>query len=158
MPRIEIPDGDAPESLRLMGLQPDMAGAMGGFASAIYDKSTLDKRVREAIRMRVAQLNQCVICLNTRFPEFEELGINEDFYKAVENWKDSALLDEKEKLVIEYTELFAQNHLSLDQTFFDKLKEYFSPAEIFEVTVVVAGLLANGRILQVLQVEQQCSI
>lgn len=158
MARIEIPVGDDSESIRLLKLQPAMGNAMAVLADAIYSKSGLDIRVREAIRMRIAQINQCQICLNFRFPELEAAGINESFYSAVADWKKSNLLNDSEKLGIEYAERFIFDHLNIDDTFFDRLTDSFSSKEIYEMTTTIAGLLANGRLMQVLQIEQSCAI
>lgn len=158
MARIDIPAGDDPESIRLLGLQPSMGNAMAVLADAIYSKSSLNVRVREAIRMRVAQINQCQICLQFRFPELLSAGIDEEFYEAVTNWQQSEILNASEKLGIEYAELFIQDHLRIDDAFFTKLKNKFSEIEIFEMTSTIAGLLASGRLMQVLQIEQSCAI
>ena len=106
MARIEIPAGDLAESIRLLQLQPAMGNAMAVLAEAIYEKSGLDTRLREAIRMRIAQINQCQICLNYRFPELVEAGVTEEFYAAVADWQASDLLSDQEKLVIDYAERF----------------------------------------------------
>ncbi len=158
MARIDLPEGTEDESLRLLSLQPSMGNAMAVLTEAIYSKSDLDIRVREAVRMRIAQLNQCHICLQFRFPELEKNGINEAFYKALDNWRDNPTFSEKEKWAIEYTERFILDHLSIDELFMNKLKDHFSAKETFELTYTIAGLLANGRTLQVLQVDQVCSL
>ncbi len=158
MARIELPQGTEAESIRLLMVQPDMGGAMAVLADAIYSKSNLDIRVREAIRMRIAQINQCQVCLNFRFPELVDAGIDETFYTQVESWQDSQSLKPKEKLGIQYAERFIADHLAIDDAFFDQLKTSFSNQEIYEMTVTIAGLLANGRVMQVLQVEQSCSL
>lgn len=158
MARIKLPKGDLPERYRVFGLQPAFGKALASLSEAVYEKSILDKRVREAVRMRIAQINQCHICLDYRFPELQALGIDEAFYSAVSDWLNSGLFNEREKLAIEYAEKFLQDHLSLDDEFFARLQQHFSSEEIFDLSAVVAGLMANGRILQVLQVEQACSI
>ena len=158
MARIEIPGGDLPERIRLLGLQPAMGNAMGVLAEAIYEKSGLNKRLREAIRMRIAQINQCQICLDFRFPELVEEGITEEFYGAVENWQDSNILSDKEKLVIDYAERFTTDHLKINDEFFNQLNKHFTATEVFEITSTIAGLMANGRVMQVLQVEQSCAL
>lgn len=158
MARITVPDGDLPERYRLFGLQPAMGKALAGLSQAIYGQSIIGLRVREAVRMRIAQINQCQICLAYRFPEqaeqFAALKIDEDFYAAVADWRHSSLLDDREKLAVEYAERFATQYLALDGFFFERLHLYFTDAEIFDLTAVIAGLLANGRLMQVLQVEQ----
>lgn len=158
MARINVPAGDAPESVRLFGVNADMGGAIAGLAFAIYEKSQLPKRVREAVRMRIAMINQCQICLAYRFDELADLGIDEGFYADISNWQESDRYSEQQRLAIEYAERFALDHLSLDDAFFVRLHQHFSSELIFDLSVVVAGLIANGRLLQVLQVEQSCSL
>lgn len=158
MARIKLPEGDLPESYKIVQVQPAMGNAMAVVSEAIYDKSGLDKRVREAIRMRVAQINQCHICLGFRFPELAEIGITEEFYAAVSDWKTTDLLKENEKLAVEFTELYAQDHLKIDDAMFERLKEYFNDVEIFEIVYTIGALIANGRLMQVLQLEQECKL
>lgn len=153
--RISLPPGDAPESYRLFSLQPALGKALAGLSQAIYSQTTLDLRVREAVRMRIAHINQCVLCVGFRFPDqAPAAGIDEAFYAAIPHWRDSGIFSAREKMAIEYAEKFAENHLSLDDSFFTELHQHFNDEEIFALTTVIAGLLANGRILQVLQVEQ----
>ena len=158
MARITLPEGDAPESHRLMSLQPEMGKAMADLSEAVYQKSGLNVRIREAIRMRVALLNQCQVCLRYRFPELIEAGVDEAFYAEIEQWRESTIFSSEEKLAIEYAERFIGDHLAVDDDFFDALKSVFSDVAIYEMTTTIAALLANGRILQVLQVEQACTI
>jgi alkylhydroperoxidase family enzyme len=108
--------------------------------------------------MRVAEINQCQLCLNTRFDDLQEKGINENFYQQVSVWRDSDVFNSKEKLALDYAERFAENHLSIDDAFMAMLAEHFSATEIYELTFTIAGLIANGRTLQVLQIDQHCKI
>ncbi len=163
MSRITLPSGDLPDTARLFSMNPALGKALAGLSQAIYSQTVIDLRVREAVRMRIAHINQCLLCVGFRFPQqaeqFAAAGIDEAFYDAVPSWRSSALFSEREKIALEYAERFADNHLSLDEQFFVRLHDCFSDAEIFALTTVIAGLLANGRILQVLQVEQQgCAI
>ena len=77
MARIPLPEGDLPERYRVFGLQPAFGKAMAGVSDAIYEKSLLDKRVREAVRMRIALINECQLCLGYRFPELQAVGVDE---------------------------------------------------------------------------------
>jgi len=158
MARIRIPEGEGPEAARLFNLQPDIGMALAGVSGAIYQKTRLSMREREAVRMRVALINQCPICLGFRFPELVEQGVTEAFYDEVENWQASSEFSARERLAIEYTERFMQDHLNIGDDFFEQLHEHFSDEEIFDLSGTIAGLMANGRILQVLKIDQQCSI
>ena len=61
MARIDLPDGEGLERIRMWSLQPDVGMAMGAAAKTLYTKISLDVRVREIARMRVAQINRCHI-------------------------------------------------------------------------------------------------
>ena len=61
MARINLPDGEAPEIMRVWGLRPVMGKAVADLSQAVYDGSDLPGRVREAVRMRIAQINDCHI-------------------------------------------------------------------------------------------------
>jgi alkylhydroperoxidase family enzyme len=61
MARITLPPGDYEEPYRLFMLAPEIAGPAGAFSDAVYNKSSLSIRLRELLRMRIAQINQCVV-------------------------------------------------------------------------------------------------
>ena len=61
MARINVPEGEGLERSRLWKLQPDVGKGVGITGKALYKQISLDVRVREIARMRVAQINQCHI-------------------------------------------------------------------------------------------------
>ena len=62
MARIDLPPGDDEELLRAMALAPEHARGAATFAAAVYgDSSQLPTRLRELVRMRIAQLNDCPV-------------------------------------------------------------------------------------------------
>jgi len=61
MARIDFPDGEGLERIRMWSLQPDVGMVMGAAAKTLYTKISLDVRVRDTARMRVAQINRCHI-------------------------------------------------------------------------------------------------
>ncbi|MGI9277793.1 MAG: carboxymuconolactone decarboxylase family protein [Endozoicomonas sp.] len=158
MARIDIPEGKGSEAERLFRLNAPTAMAQASVSGAIYSQKHLSMREREAIRMRIAIINQCQICLGFRFPELVEQGVTEEFYAQVEHWRDSPDLSTREKLAVEYTERFILDHLNIDDAFFERFRAHYRDEEILEMTGIIGGLLANGRMLQVLSIDQQCAI
>jgi alkylhydroperoxidase family enzyme len=59
--RIDVPEGEGGEAVQVWSLVPDLAGAVNRLTQAVYHRSTLPVRVREAARMRIAQLNDCPV-------------------------------------------------------------------------------------------------
>ena len=156
MSRLELPDGDQPEIVRVWGLRPEMGKAVQGISYAVYSQSRLPARVREAARMRIAQINDCVVCRGWRIPELAEQGVTEELYEHVDD-PDAGDYSEQERLAIEFAERFALDHRSLDDAFFVRLREHFTDPEILDLTICVGNWLAFGRLTMVLDLDEACA-
>ena len=61
MARIDVPEGEGREATRIWALAPHMGVGVGALGKAAYVDASLPIREREVARMRIAQLNECVI-------------------------------------------------------------------------------------------------
>lgn len=61
MSRLRIPEGTGSERARLWSLRPEIGAAAEHLARAIYGSMTLPLRIREAVRYRIARVNDCPI-------------------------------------------------------------------------------------------------
>ncbi|MEM7094523.1 MAG: hypothetical protein AAF567_16085 [Actinomycetota bacterium] len=59
MARIDVPKGDGQESSRIWQIAPHMGAGLAAMGKAAYEQCSLPIREREAMRMRIAQLNEC---------------------------------------------------------------------------------------------------
>jgi alkylhydroperoxidase family enzyme len=59
MARIELLPGPEDEPGRLFRRAPHVSAAAAALSAAVYDQSKLPVRLRELMRMRIAQINQC---------------------------------------------------------------------------------------------------
>lgn len=103
--------------------------------------------------MRIAQLNQCQVCLNFRADSVVVHGVTEDFYAHVASAHGDDRYSAQERLAVEYAERFALDHTNIDDAFFDRLHEQFDDAEILDLTICVATFIAFGRMMHVLGIE-----
>ena len=158
MARITLPAGDLEEPYRLFSMAPDVSAAAGAYSAAIYTKSALPIRLRELLRMRIAQLNQCQICLGARVPSLEAAGITEELLANVGNWATYPEFTDAERDALDYTSRFAGDHLSIDQALMDRLVAHYGDEMVFEITLCVAGWLALGRVNQVMDVTTSCPL
>ena len=139
--------------MQIWSLQPELGVAATRLVDAAYNKSILPVRVREAARMRIAQLNDCTVCLAFRADKVRAQGLDEDFYRAVESRADGAL-GEQERLAVEYAERFAVDHTSIDDAFVERLRASFTDPEIFDLTVCLSAFLGLGRTLRALGITE----
>jgi Uncharacterized conserved protein len=156
MARIPLPDGDQLEVVTALSLRPALAAAVGGFDAAVWN-STLDWRLHELVRMRVATINECTVCLGWRTPMAVEAGVTDEDLAAVTDPTD-ARFSPAESVALEYTARFCTESARIDDALMARLNEHFEPGEVVELTLVIAKYLAMGRFMQVLGLDQACSL
>ena len=153
MARLDIPSGEGGDAVQIWTLQPELGTAATRLVDAAYNKSILPVRVREAARMRIAQLNDCTVCLAFRADKVRAQGLDDDFYCSV-GGSDEGTLSDEERLAVEYAERFAIDHTSIDDAFIGRLRASFSDAEIFDLTVCLSAFLGLGRTLRALGITE----
>ena len=157
MARVDLPAGDDDELLRLYALSPRMGAAAGNFSAAVYSDSSLPTRVREAARIRIAELNDCPVCLDTRTTSDPD-GLTEDEYVGMSDWRTLDSLSPREAIAAEFAERFTTDHLGLDDDFWARARVVFSDAELFELAVCCASWVGLGRVTQVFEAGVSCRI
>jgi alkylhydroperoxidase family enzyme len=159
VPHIAVPEGKADPEVRVWALRPEMGMGAGALSHAIYEESILPVRERELARMRIAQINGCVICQQWRSTPGAEGAVSEDDYAHVLDWRTRDGYSERERLAVEYAELFALDHHTIDDAFYTRMRAAsFTDAEILDLTVCIGGWLALGRTLHVLGLDDACKL
>ena len=155
--RIDLPEGKEPISWVWGEAVPKIGIAASKFSGAVYEHNTLSLREFEAARIRIAQVNHCVFCLDWR-TERDGQKVEEAFYAEVEDWRETEALGERERLAAEYAERFAADHLSLDddEAFWVRMKGAYSDAEILELSMCIGSWIAFGRLNHVLGIDAAC--
>ena len=154
MARLVIPEGEGGDAVQLWSLRPEMGAAVNRLVDAAYNKSILPVGVREAARMRIAQLNDCTVCLAFRADKVKAQGLTEAFYGHVGTHDGGSTFTTQESLAMEYAERFAIDHLSIDDDFFERLRGEFSDPEILDLTICLSAFLGLGRTLRVLGITE----
>jgi AhpD family alkylhydroperoxidase len=157
MARISLPDGDGPEVLRALSLRPTFAKAVGGFDAAVWD-SSLDWRLHELVRMQVAMINECTVCLGWRTPMATEAGVTDELLAGVADYRTFPDFTETERVAIEYADRFCTDSARIDDDLMERLRAHLADDEIVELTLVIGKYLALGRFMQVLGLDQVCSL
>ena len=152
MARIPLPDGDGPEALRALALRPKMAEAVGAMELAVA-KSSLDRRLHELVRMRIALINQCTVCMdwrNTTWLDDDALLANVADYATAPGFTDA------ERVAIEYAERFSTDSANIDDDLLARLGQHLDAGEIVDLTLVIGKYVSMGRFMQVLGLDQAC--
>lgn len=152
MARIDLPDGKGLEVGRALMLAPHFVEVVVGYEKAVA-QSPLDPRLHELVRYRVATLNACTLCLNTRRPDS---GATEDELAAVHD--PGPAFSALDRDALRFTELFCTDSASIPDDLVAALEQELGTAGLIDLTLVVGKYVAMGRFLQVLGLDQSCEI
>ena len=157
MARLDIPDGDLPEIARVWELRPEMGEAVARPLASPCTRRASSRRACARPRACASRRSTAASCARGwRIPELAEQGVNEELYAHVEQWRDHPEYSEPERLAIEYAERFALDHRTIDDAFFDRLKEHFTDADILDLTICIGNWVAFGRLTMLLDLDEAC--
>src|SRR3954469_15465059 len=157
MARIDLPEGDELEVMKAFALAPALAAGAQAYDNAVWG-STLDWRLHELVRMRIAQINECTVCLGWRTPQAIEAGVTDELLAGVDRAAELDAYTDAEKVAIEYATRFATDSANIDDALIERLKQHFDSGEIVELTLVLGKYIALGRFMQVLGLDQACNL
>ncbi|NEW37491.1 carboxymuconolactone decarboxylase family protein [Nocardia cyriacigeorgica] len=153
--RIDIPEGKDPIGYVWGEMVPGIGVAASNFSLAVYSHSTLGLREFEAARLRIAQLNGCLFCLDWR-TERDGDKVEEGFLDAVAQWRTTDVFDDRTRLAAEYAERYVLDHHNLDEDFWARMSACYSQTEIVELSMSIGSWLAFGRLNHVLGLDAVC--
>lgn len=154
MARIDLPEGEGMDVAKTLALAPHFVDVVVGYEKAIA-ASPLDPRLHELVRYRVAQLNACTLCLNSRR---SASGVDDEVLLQVEEWRTSPVFTDLERLALSFTEQFCTTSSEIPDELVTALQESLGAAGVADLALVVGKYLAMGRFMQVLGLDQACSV
>jgi AhpD family alkylhydroperoxidase len=141
--------------MRYFAHRPELAKGLMAFSGQLKRHRQLDSRLVELVRLRIAFHNQCRSCMAIRYTDAVEAGLNEDLVCSLERPADAPDLTDAEKVAIRFGELFATNHLAIDDALFDELRVHFTEGQIMELAMNVSLFVGVGRLGAVLHMVEE---
>ncbi len=154
MARIDLPEGTGLDVGKALLLAPHFIDVVVGYEKAVAQTS-LDPRLHELVRYRIALLNQCTVCLDFRRPDS---GLTDDVLEQVEDHASSAAFTDLEQLALRFAELFCTDSANIPDALLQDLQRQLGPAGVADLALVVGKYLSMGRFMQVLGLDQACAI
>jgi len=129
----------------IISRQPKIAEALAALNAALRS-GTLPPRLLELVRLRIAFHNQCRSCMSVRYQSAIDDGLTEDVVCSLERPADAPDLSDAERAALKFADLFATNHLAIDDSIYDELRHHFTEDELVELGVHCAVALGVGRL------------
>lgn len=141
--------------MRMFAHTPGIAKGLAAFGGSLKMHRTLPSRLVELVRLRVAFHNQCRSCMAIRYTDAVSDGVTEDLVCELADPPSAANLTDAEQAALGFADLFANNHLAINDATFDELREHFSEPQIMELASNVAFFVGFGRLAATLAMTEE---
>ncbi len=148
VPTVDLGQGDRINLgvASIMSRLSDVAAAVGGVTAAVRETGGLPPRLMELMRLRIAFHNQCRSCMSIRYQSAIDDGLTEDAVCSLERPSEAADLTEGERAALRFADLFATNHLAIDDAVYDDLRTHFSEDQLVALGLHCGLCVGLGRL------------
>lgn len=125
---------------------PDGLQAMLGL-QAVVDKSKIDHKLLELVKIRASQLNGCAYCLDMHTKDARAIGESEMRIYVLPAWRETDFYSPRERAALAWCEaltLLPQSGAPDDV--YKEVEELFSPEEIVELTLAIVVINSWNRL------------
>ncbi len=117
--------------------------------------SPLDPALRSLVTVRVSQINWCQFCVDINAATLAKRSGSLEKVENLEQWRDSDLFDEKEKVVLEYTEAVTRSDQQVTDELMNRLKKFLDENGVVELTALIAFQNMSSKFNSALDVPAQ---
>src|SRR3954471_9085254 len=135
--------GRVPEPLTIMAHHPGILTGVGAFELATKRANRVPERLKLLGEMKAAMQVGCEWCIDIGAFLMDRHGVPAEQVHAMAEHRDSDAFDELEKLVIDYAEGMTSTPVAVSDELVAALREHLDPAQLVELTSVIA--LENYR-------------
>ncbi|NRG43648.1 carboxymuconolactone decarboxylase family protein [Bacillus sp. CRN 9] len=110
-------------------------------------KSSIDRKVRELIKIRASQINGCAFCINMHTADAKKMGETEQRLYCISAWRECTFYSEDEKVALELTEhitLIPEKRVPDD--LYERVREHFGEKEYVDLVVLINQINSWNRI------------
>jgi AhpD family alkylhydroperoxidase len=120
--------------------------AMLGVEKSIA-KSSIEKSLRELIKLRVSQINGCAYCIDMHWKDARAAGETEQRLYGLSAWHESPYYTERERAALMLAEQLTRiADRPVPEEVFEEVGQQFSEEEQVDLNFVIAAINAWNRI------------
>jgi AhpD family alkylhydroperoxidase len=124
---------------------PKAITAMRGLEEQIA-KSSLEKPLRELVRLRASQINGCAYCVDKHSDDARKGGESERRLANLVTWREAPFFSDRERAALEWTESLTRvEQTHVPDGVWEKVKPHFTPEELTDLTLLVGAINSWNR-------------
>lgn len=125
------------------------AGLKNSFAMEGYltQKTGLDNKLRELVKIRVSQINGCAFCLNMHTQDARKIGETEQRLNVLVAWRETSLFTATEEAALALAEKLtriADNQIS--EVFYQEIRAFFDEKDFTDLVLLITQINTWNRI------------
>ncbi len=101
--------------------------------------SSIDKKLKALVELRVSQINGCVYCVHLHLGEARDEGEDQNRLDAVVVWHESNLFSESERAAFAWAE--ALTNVSVTHgpdSVYEELKKHYTEQQLVDLTLIIS--------------------
>ena len=130
--------GRVPEPFAVTAHHTKMFSAMSGFEWALEHSESVPARYKALGELRAAMVVGCEFCVDIGSMLARESGLSDDELKDLIDWQASERFDEKDRLVLAYSDGISSTPVDVSDEVFDGLRSHFDEQQLVELTAAIA--------------------
>ena len=137
----ECEEFGVPDALfvRIFARQPDQMKGMLRAMLVSHRDGSVDHKLKEIMRIQIARFAEDPYFSALRSKKAMAEGLTEEIIDAgCEDYEDSELFTEAEKVALRYAEQMFLDVSKVDKFFYDEMHKHYSDAEIMEIGAFIA--------------------
>ena len=132
--------------LNAVKYSPDGYKAMLGL-QAVVDKSGLDHKLLELVKIRASQINGCAYCLDMHTKDARAIGETEMRIYVLPAWRETDFYSPKERAALAWCEsLTLLSETGAPDEVYKEVESQFTPEEITELTMAIVVINSWNRL------------
>jgi len=110
-------------------------------------KSSIERKLRELIKIRASQINGCAYCINMHSADAKKMGETEQRLYCISAWKECTFYSETEKVALELTE-----HITLipekrvPDELYERVHKHFDEKAYIDLVILINQINSWNRI------------
>ena len=129
--------GSGIQPMEIWAHKPKLMTAMGKFNGAVRKPGALEERIRNLCELKGAAMIGCEFCVDLGSQICRNSGFSDAELLAIPRYESSELLDEREKIALDYTVAVMRTPVEVTDELFAKLQEHFTTEQIVELTALL---------------------
>lgn len=137
--RVKTRFGKLLEPVTIAAIHPDIFKAYIAYEASFGSALRVNTALKELALLKVAAIVGCPFCIDLGSAVAKKAGITEKQMKSLALYSKSPEFSQVERIVLDLATAMTLTPAKVSEDLFLKLREFFDPIQIVEITAAIAG-------------------